>query len=184
LFFPSRAAVQVTNPTSGGEDFCRKTYKKLAQEKSPMSEGDGSQGQAGGGSPYRIVGWVLQIIGMGIMFFGFLQLVMGIQNTVSHVTSEIGSSSGVGPSAAPCNPKTDDLCGIDLSKEGAMEQAFSGKIYNFIAFLAVGLLFMFLGLILRSIQEIGGAIGGLRNKNERERVKVGQWYGPRGKYPF
>lgn len=133
-------------------------------------------------SPYKLIGYTLQIIGMAVMFFGFVMLVVDIQKVVSRVTSDIGSQS-LGRPAAKCDPKTDEMCGVDFAKEGATEQVFSKRIYNFIFYLGVGLFLVFLGVFFRAIEEISTGLAGLKKKEERVKVP-GRWYGPRGKGPF
>jgi hypothetical protein len=136
-------------------------------------------------SPFKLIGYTLQITGMLIMFFGFFMLIMDIQKVVSRVTSDVSSQSGVTGAAPPkCDPKADELCGVDFTKDNAVEQAFSKKVYNFLFYLGIGLFIMVLGVIFRSAGEISAAYTALKKKDEKVKVPVGRWYGPGGKGPF
>lgn len=136
-------------------------------------------------SPYKLIGYTLQVIGMIIMFFGFIMLIVDIQKVVSRVTSDISGQSGViGAPPAKCDPKADELCGVDFTKSGATEQVFSKKVYNFIFYLGVGLFLVFLGVFFRAIEEISTSLAGMKKKADPVRVPVGRWYGPGGKGPF
>ena len=160
-------------PIFGSKTFCLKTYKKLAPGKLSMA------------SPFKLIGYALQITGMLIMFFGFFMLILDIQKVVSRVASEVSAQSGVtGAKPANCDPKADELCGVDFSKDNAVQQAFSKKVYNFLFYLGVGLFIMILGVIFRSIEEISDAFSGLKKKDEKVKVPAGRWYRPRGKGPF
>ena len=136
-------------------------------------------------SPYKLVGYTFQIIGMIVMFFGFIMLIVNIQKVVSRVTSDIGGQSNVlGKPPVKCDPKTDEMCGVDFAKEGSTEQIFSKKIYNFIFYLGVGLFLVFLGVFFRATEEIAATLTGLKKKDDNLKIPVGRWYGPRGKGPF
>ena len=129
-------------------------------------------------SPYKIIGYALQIAGMAVMMFAFLTLIGGLQKTVGHVTESISSSSGVlKTTPAKCDPKTDELCGVDVSKEGAIEAAFSKKVYEFIFWLGAGITLLFMGLLMRSSEEVGGFFASLPEREkmkERMRIPVGK----------
>jgi hypothetical protein len=127
-------------------------------------------------SAIKIIGYVLQIAGMAIMFFAFINLVTGIQHTVSSVTQRISAESGVLPISQPgaaCDPQTDDMCGVDFSDDTAVEQLMSKRVYTFIAYLGAGLGLMFLGLLLRAGEELGGFLSKLRNKEgDKDRIRI------------
>lgn len=126
-------------------------------------------------SPYKLMGFALQIAGMAVMVFGFLTLVGGLQSTLSHVTTGFAASSGVlKTTEAACDPKTDEFCGVDVTKEGAVEGVFSKKVYLFIFYLGVGITLLFMGLLMRSSEEIGGFFSSLPEREKmKERQKVG-----------
>ncbi|HIH30822.1 TPA: hypothetical protein HA243_05460 [Candidatus Micrarchaeota archaeon] len=135
-------------------------------------------------SPFKLIGYILQIAGMLIMFFGFFMLILDIQKVVSRVSSDVSSQSGTLGRPPSCDPKADELCGIDMTQEGATEKVFSKKIYNFLFYLGIGLFIMILGVIFRSMEEISTALSGLKKKDEKVRVPVGTWYGPKGRGPI
>lgn len=126
-------------------------------------------------SAFKLIGYTLQMAGMVVMAFAFITLITGIQHTVSGVTAKISSESGVlGEKAAPaaCDP-SDDLCGVDLASDTAMQEVMSKRVYNFITYLSLGIGLMFLGLLLRAGEELGGFFSKLRNK-DKTRVPVGR----------
>ncbi len=126
-------------------------------------------------SSLKLMGYALQLTGMAIMFFGLINLVMGLQKTVGFVTESVRSQqySVIDSKSAPCDPKENELCGVDITDEGAIEKVFSEKVSNFLLYLGAGLAFTFLGVLLRAGEEIGGFIAGTRQK-EKERVTVGK----------
>ena len=138
-------------------------------------------------SPYKLIGMLLQVAGMGVMVFGFLTLVGGLQQTVGHVTESMMASSGVLPSSQPqkCDNKTDPLCGVDINKEGALESVFSQKVYTFIFWLGAGIVLLFMGLLLRSSEEVGGFFSSLPERSKlKQRMQVGKpGFGGGGYYP-
>jgi len=133
--------------------------------------------------PFKLFGYFFQIVGMAVMFYGLFQLVISINSGVTHATTQMrAQSSAVGAAASQaCDPKTDDLCGVDFGKEGELERAYSKRVWGFIGYLTVGLVFLFLGLLVRSLGEIGGAFMG---KKEADQIKYARLYGPKGLGPF
>jgi len=131
-------------------------------------------------SPFKIIGYGLQIAGMAIMFFAFINLVTGIQHTVGSVTQMMSAESGVlktHQNSTACDPETDELCGVDFTDEQAMQQVMSKRVNDFITYLGLGLALMFVGLMLRAGEEIGGFITGLKSKEparDRLRIPVGK----------
>jgi len=133
-------------------------------------------------SPFKLMGYLFQFAGFGVMIFAFLTLVFGIQQTLGGVMADMQSSANAGTSTQPqsptCDPETGELCGIDISQDGAIAQIYSDKIYTFILYLGVGIVLMAIGLILRATEEIGGFFAGL--KEGKQRVKVGKYAPPKG----
>ena len=126
-------------------------------------------------SPYKLIGYALQIAGMAVMMFAFLTLVGGLQKTMTGVTSSFYAQAGLSsPSAQKCDPKTDELCGVDITKEGSIDAVFSKKVYEFIFYLGVGIVLLFMGLLMRSSEEVGGFFSSLP---EREKMKQKQRVG-------
>ena len=129
-------------------------------------------------SPYKLIGYALQIAGMGVMVFAFLTLVGGLQNTMTGLTSSFYAQAGIeNPSTPKCDPKTNDLCGVDISKEGAIESVFSKKVYTFIFWLGGGIVLLFMGLLMRSSEEVGGFFSSMPERQkakERMRIQVGK----------
>lgn len=126
-------------------------------------------------SPYKLIGYALQLAGMAVMVFAFITLVGGLQSTLSHVTTGFAASSGVLRTSQPqCDPATDELCGVDVTEEGAIESVFSKKVYTFIFWLGVGILLLFMGLLIRSSEEVGGFFSSLPQREKmKERQKIG-----------
>lgn len=110
--------------------------------------------------------------------FGFITLIGGLQSTVGHVTESISASSGVLKTApAKCDPAKDELCGVDISKEGAIESVFSKKVYTFIFYLGAGIVLLFMGLLMRSSEEVGSFFSSLPEREkmkDRMRIQVGK----------
>src|SRR3989338_8085744 len=129
-------------------------------------------------SPYKLMGLALQIAGMAVMVFAFLTLVGGLQSTLSHVTTGFAASSGViKTTEQKCDPKTDELCGVDVTKDGAIESVFSKKVYTFIFYLGAGIVLLFMGLLMRSSEEVGGFFSSLPEREkmkDRMRIQVGK----------
>lgn len=128
-------------------------------------------------SPYKLMGLLLQVAGMLVMMYAFLTLVSGIQSTISHVTDSFSSEAGLGaPAASNCDPKTDPMCGVDVTKEGAIESVFSGKVNAFIFWLGAGIILLFMGLMMRSAEELGGGFfSSLPEKSKlKQRMQVGR----------
>jgi hypothetical protein len=130
-------------------------------------------------SPFKLMGYLFQFAGFGVMIVAFLTLVLGIQNTVGSVMSQMQTSANIGTSAAQnisCDPQTDEFCGVDINQEGAITQIYNDKVYTFILYLGAGIVLMVIGLILRATEEIGGFFAGL--KEGKQRVRVGKWKEP------
>ncbi|MCX6772949.1 MAG: hypothetical protein NTV88_04230 [Candidatus Micrarchaeota archaeon] len=129
-------------------------------------------------SPYKLIGYALQIAGMAVMMFAFLTLVGGLQKTMSGLSSSFYEQAGMtSPSAPKCDPKTNELCGIDVSKEGAIESVFSKKVYEFIFYLGAGIVLLFMGLLMRSSEGVGGFFSSMPERQkakERIRIQVGK----------
>ncbi|MEM2138209.1 MAG: hypothetical protein QW568_03930 [Candidatus Anstonellaceae archaeon] len=130
-------------------------------------------------SPFKLMGYLFQFAGFGVMIFAFLTLVFGIQNTVGSVMSQMQSSANIGTAQnPPCDPEIDELCGVDIGQEGAITQIYNDKVYTFILYLGIGIVLMVIGLILRATEEIGGFFAGL--KEGKQRAKVGKYTPPKG----
>lgn len=129
-------------------------------------------------SPYRLMGYFFQIAGMLVMFWGFFNLVSGIQGTISHVTAAVQAQSGVLPAQnSSCDPQTDEWCGVDISQQGAVEQVFSRRTDEFILYLGCGLALLLIGLLLRAGGEIKGFFAGFWAK-EKTPLPVGKMRKP------
>ena len=135
-------------------------------------------------SAQKLFGYLLQFLGMAIMLYGFVILVMDVQKVVGYSMDATRASAGLQqpiPQGGECDPQTDELCGIGITSEGAVEQLMSGKVYRFIYTLGAGLALVFLGVLLRSLGEIGGFFKGGKQRGVQQRIKVGRLYGPDGK---
>jgi len=122
------------------------------------------------------IGKIVQVLGMLVMFAGFILLVINIQKTLGHMTSSISASSGVLPSSnETCNADDDPLCGIDVAKDGAMAAVFGRQVYEFLGFIGVGILLIIIGLILQSSDEICGFLAGVSQKKKNEQLLVGRF---------
>jgi hypothetical protein len=128
-------------------------------------------------TPLRLIGYLLQAAGMLVMLYGFFTLFLSIQSVLSQVTGSMGAAAGVTSIATntTCQPG-DGSCGIDVTKDGAIDQIFSGKINTYLYYVGIGLGLVILGLILRAGDEIGGFISGMRTKQpqEQQRVRIGR----------
>ena len=140
-----------------------KTYKKLLPASISVV------------SPYKLMGLLLQVAGMAVMVFAFLTLVGGLQSTLSHVTTGFAASSGViKTTEQKCDPKTDEFCGVDVTKDGAIESVFSKRVYTFIFWLGAGIVLLFMGLLMRASEEVGHFFSSLPEREKmKERQKVG-----------
>ena len=141
---------------------CPIIYKKLAQACIIMSA-------------IGIFGRILQYAGIAVMFFGFALLIINIQKTVGAVTTNFGAEAGVHPrSNSSCDTATDPTCGVDLSKQGAMEEIFARQSQDFFVYLGAGLGITFLGLLFRVGDEVGGFFGSIFNKNNKTKIPIGK----------
>ncbi|MCX8194963.1 MAG: hypothetical protein N3G22_02550 [Candidatus Micrarchaeota archaeon] len=120
-------------------------------------------------SAINLFGYLFQAIGVCIMFFGFFQLIGGVQGTFSEISHSMRLSSGLAPS-------TD----TGLSGEVNTEKLFAQKFTSFLSYLISGILFLFLGLIIRSLGEISGALPHGRRGDEKESSLFlhPKWKGP------
>jgi len=119
---------------------------------------------------------MLQYAGMAVMFFGFVLLVVNVQKTVGAVTTNFGAQAGVHPRpGSPCNTASDPTCGVDLAKQGAMEEIFTRQSQDFFVYLGAGLGITFLGLLFRAGDEVGGFFGSIFNRDKSKmRIPIGK----------
>ncbi len=131
-------------------------------------------------SAIKIVGYTLQFAGMAIALIGFLMLVMNVQKVIGYSMQSVSQQSQVSPPAQPadCDPETDDLCGADITQAGMVEQLMSRRIFEFFIYLGAGLGVLFLGVLIRSIDEIADFFGGAANKNKRIMAGKQKWGNP------
>ena len=114
----------------------------------------------------KIAGTMLQLLGMLIMFGSFIYLVTSIQGTVQTVTERMSMDAGLSKGTAADAPDAD-----------AMQAQMQVRVYQFIAMLGVGIFTMFIGLILKASDEMGG---GKNQKVALERMRYGNMYGGMG----
>jgi len=120
----------------------------------------------------RLIGKLMQILGIGVMFIGFVLLVLNIQTTVGSVASSIGAGSGALPDKANCDSEKDGTCGIDVTKEGGVSLIFEKQVHAFLIFIGAGIVLLFIGLILQASEEICGFLGG-RSQKSKQKEKEG-----------
>ena len=114
----------------------------------------------------KFLGTGLQLLGMLTMFGAFIYLVISIQGTVQSITSYMSVEGGLVKGSNSDTPDAD-----------AMQAQMNARVYEFIAMLGAGILVMFIGLILKSSDELGG---GKNLKNPPSRMRYGNSYGGMG----
>ena len=114
----------------------------------------------------KIAGTMLQLLGMLIMFGSFISLVMSIQGTVQTVTEKMSIEGGISKGTTDASTDPDE-----------MQEQMKLRVYQFVAMLGVGIFTMFIGLILKASDEMGG---GKNQKVAPERMRYGNMYGGMG----
>ena len=128
-------------------------------------------------SAAKIVGYLFQVAGMLVMFYGFVMLVIGIQEITGGVASSIGQQAGLHPVSQNCTDiEMEEGTCEDLSTSDGLNAALSRRIIEFVKWLAVGIILTLIGFAIRAGDEIGGFWARLHDKNKRK-VQVGLRWG-------
>ena len=110
-------------------------------------------------SAIRLVGYFFQIAGMLAMFFGFVMLVIGIQEIMGNVTGSMGQNVGLHTSTPSQNCTSEDAAQgacEDFSTTEGLNAALEKRIVEFVKWLVAGIVLLLIGLLLRAGDEIGG----------------------------
>ena len=102
-------------------------------------------------SAAKLVGYFFQIAGMLVMFYGFVMLVIGIQEITGGVTSSIGQQAGLSAASQQQNctdSEVEEGVCDDLSTSDGLNAALNRRIIEFVKWLAAGIILTLIGLAL------------------------------------
>lgn len=127
-------------------------------------------------SAIKILGYLLQITGMFVMFFAFFQLTSGFQNTFSMVMSAMQATGSITPDDKPlCEPgQVSKDCRLNLDSGNAIQDTFQPVIQQYIYLVILGIGLLFVGLILRSINDLSDRFGRGPKQAQKEKIRFGQ----------
>ena len=128
-------------------------------------------------SAAKLIGYFFQIAGMLVMFYGFVTLVIGIQEITGSMTGSLGQSAGLHSASQQKNCTAAEIEGgtcEDLSTSEGLNAALNRRIFNFVIWLVAGIVLLFIGLGIRAGGEMGGFFAKLLGKErEKEKMPVG-----------